>query len=460
MKKRAVILGIALLILACTAALADVAIDETNFPDPEFRERIAYEFDTDKDGKLSDAEIDAVTVGMFSEHGFLDMTGIGFFRNLTTLNCAYNQLTTLDVSKNTRLQYLYTSGNKLTKLDVSKNTKLIQMTCDNNQLKELDLSRNTNLEYLSCDNNPFRKLDVSKNKKLTYLSCRESGLTAIDVSKNTKLTCLDVSKNQLKSLDVSKNTLLQQLLCASNKLTGLSLGSNKKLYNLACDHNSLSSLDVSSNTELIWLWIHSNKISALDVSKCPDLCKYVRKDGRKSMKGYDYFGMRTGHDAPDEPFFTVDPSVTVTAGKTVSYPTATVNGLNYELNTKKKTAVFTGPANRKIKAVTVPDTVKAYGQTYKVTEIAAGACGKLPNLTKVTSGKNVSKIGKNAFNGSKKAATFVIKTKKLTDKSVGSGAFKTGCRKKTTVKCPKGKADAYEKILTKKGLDSKSKFTQ
>ena len=46
-------------------------------------------------------------------------------------------------------------------------------------------------------------LDVSKNTKLRYLTCDRGNLTILDVSKNTELTDLYCKNNQLTSLDVS-----------------------------------------------------------------------------------------------------------------------------------------------------------------------------------------------------------------------------------------------------------------
>lgn len=89
---------------------------------------------------------------------------------------------------------------------------------------------------------------------------------------------------------------------------------------------------------------------------------------------------------------------------------------------------------------------------YKVTEIKANACKKLTKLTKVTIGKNVAKIGKNAFKDCKNVKNLTIKTALLTEKTVGAGAFKFGNKKAITVKCPKGKQVPYGKVFKKKGL--------
>ena len=54
---------------------------------------------------------------------------------LTTLDCARNSLSNLDVSKNTSLIYLYCSMNKLSSLDVTNNKKLDYLEYDEDQVK-------------------------------------------------------------------------------------------------------------------------------------------------------------------------------------------------------------------------------------------------------------------------------------------------------------------------------------
>ena len=71
------------------------------------------------------------------------------------------------------------------------------------------------MEELYCYSNQLTKLDVSKNTALTDLHCKDNQLTTLDVSKNTALTDLDCRKNQLTSLDVS-NTNMDELDCDDN----------------------------------------------------------------------------------------------------------------------------------------------------------------------------------------------------------------------------------------------------
>ena len=140
--------------------------------------------------------------------------------DVTWLYCNGNQLTDLDVSKNTALTVLVCSNNQLTALDLSHNTALTWLDCDGNQLTTLDVSKNTALTKLLCNTNQLTALDVSKNTALTSLGCAYNHLTALDVSQNTSLTTLYCSKNQLTALDVSKNTALTTLACSGNQVKG------------------------------------------------------------------------------------------------------------------------------------------------------------------------------------------------------------------------------------------------
>ena len=246
---------------------AGVAIDNTNFPDANFRSFVASSFDEDNDNYLSDTEINAAENINCAKKGISDLTGISHFTALKSLKCFNNQLTALDVSKNTALTYLDCDYNQLTALDVSKNVALTKLHCWGNSLTKLDVSKNTALTSLDCGANQLTTLDVSKNTALTYLDCRSNQLTALDVSKNTALTDLACRSNQLTALDVSKNTVLTYLNCYANQLTALDVSKNTALTYLDCRSSQLTSLDVSKNTALTYLDCGNNQLTSLDVSK-------------------------------------------------------------------------------------------------------------------------------------------------------------------------------------------------
>ena len=245
---------------------AGVTIDNTNFPDANFR-TVVKKFDTNQDSSLSDTEIAAVKKINCSNKGITNLKGIEYFTSLNILWCTDNQLTALDVSENTALTKLNCCFNKLTSLDVSKNMALTILECNANRLTSLDVSKNTALTELNCCINQLTALDVSKNTALTELYCNENQLTSLDVSKNTALISLSCVCNQLTSLDVSKNTALTDLDCDINQLTSLDVSKNTALTRLKCSYNQLISLDVSKNTALTGLKCRNNQLTVLDVSK-------------------------------------------------------------------------------------------------------------------------------------------------------------------------------------------------
>lgn len=88
---------------------------------------------------------------------------------------------------------------ELTSLNVSGCPALTELDCYGNNLTSLDVSKNTKLTYLCYGYNNLISVDVRKCTELTELICRENKLTSLDVSKNTKLTELDCSSNNLSS---------------------------------------------------------------------------------------------------------------------------------------------------------------------------------------------------------------------------------------------------------------------
>ena len=135
--------------------LMGISVGEKNFPDEAFRTIVATTVDTDQSGVLSKQEVEAVTDLSLDAKGIKSLEGIGYFENLTDLSCANNQLSTLDLEKNTALERLNCAGNQLTALDLAKNATLTALDVSNNHLTNLDLSANTALTDFACDNNSY-----------------------------------------------------------------------------------------------------------------------------------------------------------------------------------------------------------------------------------------------------------------------------------------------------------------
>ena len=86
-------------------------IDEEHFPDPAFRDYLKLA-DMNQE-QLNEDEIAGVTGIDVSGLGIQDLRGIGYFTELESLDCSDNELTSLDLSANTKLETLKAEGNRL-----------------------------------------------------------------------------------------------------------------------------------------------------------------------------------------------------------------------------------------------------------------------------------------------------------------------------------------------------------
>ena len=219
---------------------AFVLINDTKFPDANFRQWVNDNCDTNHDGVLTEAELSAVKEMNISGKGISNLGGIEYFTALQKLDCSNNQLTWFSMWKNPALRVLCCNDNKLTSIDVWQNPALSRLDCYNNKLSMLDVTNNPALSGLFCYGNSLNNLDVSNNPNLELLNCQNNYLSTLDVSNNTKLMHLNCNINGLTSLDVSKNTELTQLDCSRNRLTSLEVTNNLKLYYLGCFCNNLN----------------------------------------------------------------------------------------------------------------------------------------------------------------------------------------------------------------------------
>ena len=207
-----------------------------------------------------------------SEDGKISISGPVLF-----FECSGENITSLDVSKNSQLKVLDCSQNSLTSLDVSKNTNIGTLNCSNNNLSSLSISKNTVLSILKCSDNRIASLDLSKNTGLFELICSNNKLTSLDLSKQNRLQEVHCDNNQLSSLIVSKQaTGLVEVRCTQNQIQGASMdaliASLPKLNNpgspgvLAIydnskdsEHNTCTSAQTAAIKKLGWVPYTYNK---------------------------------------------------------------------------------------------------------------------------------------------------------------------------------------------------------
>ena len=139
---------------------------------------------------------------------FYKNAGVSRFSELKTVDCSYNQLTTLDISKADYITDLDCSHNSIginSQPDSSSlifgntlpSNKLVNLLASHNQIKYLDFTRNTNLVNVTINDNP------TLNKIETKTDAYYMGSVETMIAFNTALVSLKMSTySGLKKLDL------------------------------------------------------------------------------------------------------------------------------------------------------------------------------------------------------------------------------------------------------------------
>lgn len=127
-----------------------------------------------------------------------------------------------------------------------------------------------------------------------------------------------------------------------------------------------------------------------------------------------------------------------------------VSGNVYKIkksNSTEKEVIYTKPKSSKKTSITIPATITIDGYTYKVTAISNKAFRNNRKLKVVVIGKNIKKIGKEAFCNCENLSKITIKSTVL--KRIGKSAIKN-ISSNATIKLPKKKYDDYIKLFKSK----------
>lgn len=146
------------------------------------------------------------------------------------------------------------NNSSLKKLDVTKVTTLTSLSVDNTtqskyapQLESIDLSKNTELNYLKIIGNATNKgklsaIDLSSNTKLASVFLQDNALTTVTLPAAATLTYLNLQNNQFESLDLTGLASITNLYLENNKLCTLALGNVTKVCKLENNELTLATL--------------------------------------------------------------------------------------------------------------------------------------------------------------------------------------------------------------------------
>lgn len=182
MLKKGLIAILALLLPLCMQG-ETLEINESNFPDANFRNYLSQAFG-EGGNTLETSEVAKIEV---INKGISSLVGIEHFPILQILRCGSNNLQTLDVSNNPLLKELKCEKNQLTSINLTGCGELKILNCEVNNLTTLNVSPCTKLEFFVCDDNQITTLDVHGLDALYYFMCANNRLTSINVTGCTAL---------------------------------------------------------------------------------------------------------------------------------------------------------------------------------------------------------------------------------------------------------------------------------
>lgn len=276
--------------------LNGVAINETNFPDPYFRQYVFESFDENGDWWLTEEELSNVTdVVTNGDTNITDLTGIQYFKDLWQLDCTDNPLGTLEVIGFTELEQLYCFGCQLTSLDISGCPKLNYIDCSNNEIQgeEMDALIASLPETgghivaieLTTEKNVMTKEQVAAaNAKgwTVYAYSTDTGESMVyeGVDPGVAINATNFPDDNFRAWLLAQsygedgyltNEEIEDVKCIYvdncdiSDLTGI--GIFKNLNEFYCSGNRLTSLDVSNFNALRVLRVYCNSINGEDMSR-------------------------------------------------------------------------------------------------------------------------------------------------------------------------------------------------
>ena len=206
------------------------------------------------------------------------LEGIEEFHNVLSLNFSDNNLIEVDLSKNTKLKYIYGKDNKLKNISLPESNTLIELVIENNIIEELNLEKQQSLTFLNCSNNSLNSIVMPLESSIVRIDADNNNLEILDLKNEKNLRFLDCSNNNLKELNVTNSSLLINLFASENQIEEIDLSSNTNLMSVSLRNNKLKVVDLSNNLKIEGVNIDINNIEVLDLSKNINLKYFFARD--------------------------------------------------------------------------------------------------------------------------------------------------------------------------------------
>jgi Leucine-rich repeat (LRR) protein len=188
---------------------------------------------------------------------------IGFGYSVVTLDLNTNSISSLDVSNLVALDNINLNSNYLTAIDSqSLNPTLNIFQINNNNLKFLDTSLLFTLKFLDCSYNSISSLNLINNEELEFLYCNNNALSSI-TSLSRSLCALVCGSNPLTFLNLQHLTSLNTLDFSNSNLSSVSISGLAALYYLNCSNNTLSANTLNTILTTLCTFNYSTSLSGV-----------------------------------------------------------------------------------------------------------------------------------------------------------------------------------------------------
>lgn len=223
MKKMIAILTVLLLCMQIVSPVFAEGTEpiENEFTDIHFLTAVREIIGKTNGEPIYQSDVETITALDIHDKEIKDLHGLEYFTGLKSFICYFNEFSEMDLSHNTKLEYI----------DFSYNV----------DIKTVDFSHNLALETVECNYTTVESLNLTNNINLKMLVCYGTEISELNLENNTRLEELDAYDMKLKRLDVSKNVNLKFLDCSWNQLTELNVSNQQSLEFLGCDHNYMDS---------------------------------------------------------------------------------------------------------------------------------------------------------------------------------------------------------------------------
>ena len=252
-------------IVAVSGTLSPISFTDNNFKEGILRALSSLE-GTDPEGEdinyykqytlsspLYPKDVERITALSISGLGISNLSGIEYFKNLTTLKCGQNNLISLDIDMLSNLKVLDASGNNLTYFNFNEQNSWQQLSIHNNILDIAPIL--TRLETAAVAGAAVRYLPQRVNIPVTGITAAESSIS------------LDLRETRLLSVSVlPENASNKGLAYTSSNTSAVSVTDTGFMVALSTGNSNITitSMDNPSYTETINVTVSGSTVSPID----------------------------------------------------------------------------------------------------------------------------------------------------------------------------------------------------